>query len=332
MRSFRALHVLIVVQSLLLFAEAANSDYGATTLAELEETQRRETKDSCLRCHVMVGDEQLFDNKEGQKFHLCRTDPDQDDGHEGFMYQLDHLSTDFRERHAKALNTGFAYICIPGGAINHYTNQIEIPNEDEIYLLEDYSTRQRRQLQIQEGDRSVLGVHVTVNGYAPVTSQSSMRGALMGTGPNATDFSAKSQYEACSHGKFNMVPATGDGIEDGFVSVELNDFEDWDQTSLMTLINPLTEKLEEELGGPLSRWRHVMVCAPFGGDVNGNNKWTALAFYNYFLVFLNSFSCELPGLLMHEIAHNYGLRHSARFDEDCDDWDSYGDNTDLMSS
>ena len=285
----------------------------------------------------MMFDGRSADASTQHRSYQCRTEPDQDEGHGEFMYNLNNnnllsSNSDFMKANGEIINSGRAFACIPGGEINRQTNQIDIPDATKIYFLETNNNNTSRRLSSGSisGSRSILAVHLTINDQAPVVTASKFQGVLHGIGPDAGVNSVVGRYADCSFSKLTFYPAptTGITITDGLAELSIT-LDDWAGTNITDHLNPVVTAIEAQLGGTLDRYDHVMICVPFGTEIDGDRTWNGYGSFNYFLSFINSNGCEHLTLMMHEIGHNLGLHHAGQA-LDSSGCDEYGDWTDVM--
>jgi hypothetical protein len=283
-------------------------------LGVLAEIPGEVSDSSCLYCLVLVANIQYEDiDKYAGIRYMCRTEPDQNGGHDANIYKLDGLSSDFLSRNENELSSGHAYMCIPGGQIDHEQARIIALDEGEIYFL-DYA---RRKLAIT-GRRSLLAVHLTVNGQSPLVSASEFQAAIFGDA-NSGEVSMTQQYSACSFSGLTFYPATGPNIEDGVAQLNTT-IPNYKGIDITYAFNQVLSATEAQLG-LLYRYDHVIFCIPFGGVVNEEGAWLGWAFLDFYLTFINSHACKWMTLLMHEVGHNLGMRHASeqRDQSGCDE-------------
>lgn len=113
------------------------------------------------------------------------------------------------EEYDGELVSGSTMILAEGAEIAHHTLFI---NEDTPITFS--AAHHRRKLKSSLGTKSVLIVRVTTSdGKTPEPSLATMSDKVFGT--DGDEVNTKSVFEGCSHGKMQIVPATGNGVVNG---------------------------------------------------------------------------------------------------------------------
>ena len=280
----------------------------------------------CLHCHIeFIEEEDAYD---GYTL-MCATDASEEsDGRGDMTYQID-LPEDFLSANMDEIMTGTAQICIPGGQavrpVNGETDSmIIIPPGADIQMVG--ATLSRRQLQASGfGARKTLVVRVIGTDGGPDQSRDRLAGAVFGIGPEPLENSMRGQFQRCSFGQIDFLPATGfpqivNGIMDVNVGFSING------KDISQIEDDIVEKTEDALGlyALSTEFDHVLFCIPPGSNKRGDS-WLAHASRPGWRSVYNSEWCDRLTALMHEIGHNLGLRHSGEGSA------GYGDETGMVS-
>lgn len=180
-----------------------------------------------------------------------------------------------------------------------------------------------------DSPRTVLIVRVLGDSGAeqPAESRNLLAGAVFGLGSEAFPNSMRAQYNRCSFGKLDLRPATGfSQISNGVMDVRLG-------YSLQgRLIYSIRTDVRAEAANLLGvgtldeTFDHVMFCVAPGtnaGTTGGTSRsWTAFATRPGSESYIASGTCDKLSELMHQIAHNLDLIHSA--DQDGENGDTSG--------
>ncbi len=165
--------------------------------------------------------------------------------------------------------------------------------------------------------RSVLIVKVIANDTQSTLSIAQLSDSVFGNQGDRVNL--KSQYLACSNGKLEFIPATGENITDGVIEVVID--EAVAGKSHEHIKNATLSALTQQLGAaPESQYQHIMIAIPPGTQ----GSWTAYATINGGLSVYNDRWITSVSAQMHEIGHNLNLGHSS------EGTDLYGDRTGVM--
>jgi hypothetical protein len=138
---------------------------------------------------------------------------------------------------------------IPDGAV---------PSLDIKPPTTDSRRGRNRRLAEVEGEKSILVVRVTANDRSTTGSEVRLAEAVF------TDtVCLKSQFSACSHGKLNFVPATGNSVTNGVTTVQINAAVGGQ--AYKTVEGLIETAVNEQFGTSVSSlYDHVMFCVPPG--------------------------------------------------------------------
>lgn len=205
---------------------------------------------------------------------------------DNISYSLD-LPNDFVDQHSH-IAMGDLHISVPSHAIRENQDGslvIVVSNSTEISIP---STRRlggrRRRLSIQErrkGIKSLLVLRVNGADSRITLSQQDLSKRIFGIGDNAPTVNVRSQFNACSFGKFRIVPATGTGITDGVASVTIGNVKNKDPFNLEHQVVSVAEK-KLGINDLEDKFDHVMICLPPGTLYNGvRERWFAYGYLNW---------------------------------------------------
>jgi len=168
------------------------------------------------------------------------------------------------------------------------------------------------------GEKTVLAIRVEARDGAYSDTEEHLSQRVFGTGSSDDDMNLVSQYKACSYNKLNFVKATHRLVSNGVKTIKLTE----SITQGREIVrNAITVKINQEfrVSSPSLLADHVIYCLPKG---TWNN--TASAYVNHWLSVYNDHNCNIPTVLLHEVGHNLGFRHSR------DGGVDYEDRTGLM--
>ena len=267
-----------------------------------------------------------YDPSEGREANqpfACLTEGDQEeDGAQGMTYMIE-LPREFVEKHSHIEN-GDTYVEIPAGHALRENDDgmasIVFPNATQIVTVPP----SRRHLSVQDrrkGIKSLLVIRVNGADSRLSLSREDLSKRIFGIGNNAPAVNVRSQYNACSFGKFQIVPATGTGITYGVASVSIGNVLG---KNPFNLENQVVDVAQRSLGisNLESKFDHVMICMPPGTLYGGTrSNWYAYGYLNWYRTVYNDKWCGYYSVPMHEIGHNLNLQHSSHGDV------GYGDQT-----
>jgi len=168
------------------------------------------------------------------------------------------------------------------------------------------------------GDKVAVVIRLTWDGETTTKSSAELSNDIF--------VDMKQGFHDCSLGQLNIVMATAapeHGIVNGVKDLTLtSSYEDID---LFYFDDIVRIELNEQ-GFPLDDFDHIMVVLPKAVDYYGNFAWGAVG--GTWSVYYDYVASKLS-LNMHELGHNYGLKHSGWHDDDGGDG-AYGDYTCLM--
>jgi len=215
------------------------------------------------------------------------------------------------------------YVSIPHGCINGST--VTYPSNTTISVL---PMDQRRHLAPDdsfmptEGNVTMLFVSVRERnaGFDPPHQDTIEH--LFSDRPGSV---VRQMYD-CSFGKYNIRPAEGSGIVNGYLKVNVpHSIQGW---SVFDVMNDRVLPVLEAYGGEAA-YDHVVFCIPQGTLFYGREDWTAYAWVNAGRSVYNGQRCGSMTITMHELGHNLGLDHANRYYEYADTTGvmGYGDKT-----
>ena len=264
--------------------------------------------------------------QQGEEMYLCRLQNYEDRSRAGYRIEL---PLSFTTAHKGELASARANVCISDGEIDRANYRVIIAEGAELTMMQ---TRRRlyRNLQPIVGTRSILAVQLSSSFMSgsgrkqenPGLSSSEIEGSMFGTGPDAPGHDLVSQYNSCSFGALNLIPAVGPNIENGVVEVQLRKPIAGGEI-LGSLQDDILEATEE-LVGPLDQYDHIIYCIPDDALMDGTTAWTAFTYFHSHWSFFQKRRCSAMSVTIHELGHNLGFRHSGYQDE------SYGDESGYM--
>ena len=322
---------------------ASMAKTAAHTCSDSTQTDRRqldEADEECLYCHIIPLQVEVEEPEPDETRFDCLLGGDdydeEEDELDDTLYSIE-LPENFLSEHFAKLAAGYVTICIPGGqAVRSADGQAEIliPENAAIsFVLGGREDFEHEHVPGMNMTRSVLVVRVVGDNGAeqPPESRDRLAGAVFGLGNDLATFnnSMRAQYSRCSFGLLNFVPADGPLISNGVMDVPLNF--SLQQRNILLLRNVLREETARLLGVSSLRARvdHVLFCvAPGTGHGATLSRWLAFAHIGGRDSYFNSERgrCDKLSALMHEMGHNFELRHSGSTRAR----DQYGDSTGVV--
>jgi hypothetical protein len=163
---------------------------------------------------------------------------------------------------------------------------------------------------------TTLALRVQAPDSVPTVSADEIRRSVFGG--DGDEVNLASQYDACSHGQHQFVAATGTNIVGGVMEVSVSI--DAATSTWSDMMNAAQQVADQQLGGSVSQFDHVMFCLPPGLP----NWGIALAYLNNYRSIYNNEWCTYVSTQMHEVGHNYGRHHAG------EGTNSYGDQSGMM--
>jgi len=133
--------------------------------------------------------------------------------------------------------------------------------------IADPSTAGRRSLSATIEERSVLVARVHASDRRLSNSTSAIATAVFGT---SKVNSLKERYETCSYGEVRMVPATGEGISNGIITITVGVSAAGSENSVVR--DAALTVLTGRFGDLATRFDHVILCLP-PGTLSVGNIW-----------------------------------------------------------
>ena len=137
------------------------------------------------------------------------------------------------------------------------------------HAIEDLGQRRRGLSTVGVQQRSVLVVRVNALDRSMSNSTSAIVRSVFGT---SNTNSLKERYETCSYGEVKIVPATGEGISDGVMTVTVGVSATNADNSVVR--DAALAVLSGKFGNLATQFDHVVLCLPPGTRSNGES-WIA---------------------------------------------------------
>ena len=176
-------------------------------------------------------------------------------------------------------------------------------------IIEDLGNQGIRRLGDVTGTRSIVIFRVSFNDASPSKSAAEIADAFFGPGSN----SMKGRFAACSMNKLTFYPGTGNGFGNNGVQ-DISVSTNGNGNNVHDIVNVITSAVKKEFGSTLGDiYDHVVYALPRGTtyNVNGTDKWLAFAYLRGFLSVYNDENIMYISNQVHELGHNFGLRHSS---------------------
>jgi len=189
---------------------------AADTKLRVGGSHRHIEEDSTITCPHPVVAEVAYTNGSDESYIACEQS-------NGIINKVD-LSDEDVTKHKNDVANGKVEVVLPAGSKVDANGTIVPPNgkkcsfktknKKDIKKKNGFITPwgNRRRLSIN-GTKTVLMVRVNAADVENSHSEEELSDAVFGT--NGRSVNLKSQYDACSNGKLNFVPAIGEGIVDG---------------------------------------------------------------------------------------------------------------------
>ncbi|CAB9499848.1 glutathione Stransferase [Seminavis robusta] len=251
------------------------------------------------------GDELYLCRLQGHSYHKSRA---------GYRIELPQP---FANTHREELDEADATICISKGYVDGNSHRVVIDEDAAVSMI---SNRRRLSGHLAPiaGKRNVLAVQLTTSmNEHPELSMVDIQGSIFGTGSRAPGHDFASQYRDCSFGALDFQPATGNNIQNGVTHVRMQKPVAGGEI-LGSLQDDILEATEERVGS-LDQFDHIIYCIPDDALMDGSSKWTAFTYFHSHWSFFQKRRCSAMSVVIHELAHNLGFRHSGFESE------SYGD-------
>lgn len=271
---------------------------NANTQGEGERTHHRLQ----YPCTLLIEDAEYEDPALDDTHMSCELDPRDADGRHGVIVSLEgfRLEQERKSDGGELIYSGREKFDLTGAEYNPDTGLARLP------VGESASSRIVREPGIQSvdpplGTKRVLVIRPLALDSNTTASAEEISDHIFGTFGRLHNL--RTQYQACSHGKFEILPA--EGVENGVLEVPIGqNVSGLTAGNVRGLALPIaSEMLGYELPGELD---HIIFCMPPG--TNGN--WIATAFVNHWMSQYNNNWCLYLTAQMHEVGHNLNLGHS----------------------
>ena len=191
--------------------------------------------------------------------------------------------------------------------------------------VEDLGILNSRKLTAITGDRTMVIFRVSGSDATSSKTAAQISDAFFGTSGDINNL--KARYAACSFGKLQIIPGTGDGFTNGVAEITIDtnviDSENF------AIQDAVTEAIIAKYGSSLhTKYDHIVYALPRGTTFGkgGHNRWLAYAIMNSYLSVYNGDNVMFISNLVHETGHNFGLTHSNHGNQ------KYGDQSGIMGS
>ena len=252
-----------------------------------------------------------FDNHSSHFEHICQeVGPD---GDNGLMYSIDD-------------NNGKIVDKLDGQGLDimHNSGRYKITMTDVIVdlepvittnpttevIIEDLGNKGNRRLGDSSGIRSIVIFRVSFDDASPSNSATQIADAFFGIDGDSNNM--RGRFAACSMNKLIFNPGTGNGFVNGVQELRLD--RSGVGSNVHDIVNAITATVKSQFGSSLrSTYSNVVYALPRGTtyNVNGTDKWLAFAYLRGFLSVYNDENIMYISNQVHELGHNFGLRHSS---------------------
>jgi hypothetical protein len=261
-------------------------------------------QDNSLRCRLFAVDSEISVVRDGDITYRCVMD-ERNGGEMSFQINLpDNFNArnpDFNSGDLVTVPHG-KYI-EPGGGRAPYIEypvgtDIVVEPHDGRFLLAPLPNR-------LQGNSSVLIVRVIAQDAEVSVSREEISGYVFGIGKYAQPVNIHSQYQACSFGKLEILPAEGPGVVDGVL--DLNVAVNVTGADPFALENAFVRATEAILGSQMTtKYNHIVYCVPPGSKYNlEQSNWLGYAYMNSWRIMMNDRICINFSVMMHEIGKSY---------------------------
>ena len=161
---------------------------------------------------------------------------------------------------------------------------------ENVQIVKGKGPETRRQLTTTSVN--MLAVRVEARDASTTSSEDEIRDAWFGTDGDPVNL--KSQYGACSYGKFQANQADTADVSNGVITVSISD--NVQGVSDGVIRNSVSSALTASLGNlPSAEYDYVMQCLPPGTS----GGWIAYAYINWYLSVYNDYWCNYVSAQMH---------------------------------
>ncbi|MCX7553329.1 hypothetical protein OS175_05520 [Marinicella sp. S1101] len=151
-------------------------------------------------------------------------------------------------------------------------------------------------------ERTALMIHVTANDFSTTDTPAALADSVFGTAGDEVNMT--SQFDNCSYGQLQMMPAQGQNITNGVVELTINI--DVEGESRGTVRNAVVAAGNQLFGSLYAQADHIMFALP----PNTEGGWIAYASINGASSTYNNRWATYVSAQMHELGHNFGMGHS----------------------
>jgi hypothetical protein len=248
---------------------------------------------------------------------VCEISPEDNDGESGHIREIEGTSAQIEKLrellYTGELESGFSTLRIPGSEISE--GGVILPAGEEITL----GHNGRRKLLANTGDRYFLAVRVAASDKVVAATAASISDDIFGT--NGDTVNMVSQFDACSYGKFKIIPGpppgtdissslAAPGVIDVKIPINLQDTTSTRDAVANAITTAVQEKLGFNLPGPFDAVMYIVE----GCYVGDCESWGAYASINSWRsVYRNDYYSH-AAVQVHEIGHNLNLAHSRGLD------------------
>ena len=235
-----------------------------------------------------------------------------DEKHDNDSYSLEDIPEDFDV----SFESGKTKLTVSHHAITHDMEHGNIINlrDRNTTLVHESQDERNRFITNREGVHSMLIVRVTFYNKGTLEQPSKTGDQI-----SAQVFNNLSGYSTCSGGRLSFVPASGNGINGGVMTIQvkrnLSDLY-WDQAELQ-----VTDALNN-LGIRWNTYDFTSYVFPESIDFKGNGGF---AYIDCYLSMFWDSQIMIKYMILHELGHNLGHNHSGD-----NVGNQYNDNSGLM--